>query len=294
MASSKRLLLVLIAWPRLAMAQQTAQGFAVERFYPSAPGGGWFVMDEMNIGGGLGGAISLTGGYARNPFAPVVSNEAFVDVAMAVTYNRFRVYLDLPMPVVVNGSSRAGPSLNIATSPDSVADSHVGFDMRLLGKPGSSFRLGTGAQLIIPSGSRADYVTDGRYGGMFRLLPAGDIGRFSYAGQLGLYVRPAEGLLVPGSPDGNEVLFGLAAGRRFPSRSGWDTVVGPEFFGEASVHSASDGRTGFEGLLSTRLERTGDRPHLRFKIGIGHGIVEHFGAPEWRVLASLELVGSRL
>jgi hypothetical protein len=46
---------------------QQTQGFAVERFYPSAPGGGWFVMDDINISGGLGGAISLTGGYALNP-----------------------------------------------------------------------------------------------------------------------------------------------------------------------------------------------------------------------------------
>ena len=53
-------------------------------------------MDEMNIGGGLGGAISLTGGYARNPFAPVVSNEAFVDVAMAVTCRPKLLLLDEP------------------------------------------------------------------------------------------------------------------------------------------------------------------------------------------------------
>src|ERR1700735_1306523 len=80
--------LVLSAWPILADAQQQAQGFAVERFYASAPGGGWFVMDDVNISGGLGGAISLTTGYSRNPFVVsdgaqrliVVANEAFVDV----------------------------------------------------------------------------------------------------------------------------------------------------------------------------------------------------------------------
>jgi hypothetical protein len=54
-------------------------------------------------------------------------------------------------------------------------------------------------------------------------------------------------------------------------------LVGPEFFGETAIHSNSNGQTGFEGLLTTRLERTGDRPHLRFRIGIGHGIVEHYG-----------------
>jgi hypothetical protein len=60
-------LLFLSVWPSLADAQQQAQGFAVERFYPSAPGSGWFVLDDVNMSGGLGGAISLTTGYSRNP-----------------------------------------------------------------------------------------------------------------------------------------------------------------------------------------------------------------------------------
>jgi len=300
--------LVLSAWPTLADAQQQAQGFAVERFYASAPGGGWFVMDDVNISGGLGGAISLTTGYSRNPFVVsdgaqrliLVANEAFVDVGVAVTYDRFRVYLDVPVPLVAAGNSGTvgpfqvtAPSLNIAQNPDTISDSRVGFDMRLLGKPGSSFRLGAGAQLIIPSGNRADYVTDGRYGGMFRLLPAGDVGRFSYAGQFGLHIRPAEDLPLPSSPNGNELLFGASAGRKFSVRSRWAAIIGPEFFGETAVHSNSNGQTGFEGLLTGRLEPTSYRPHLRIKLGIGHGIVQHFGAPEWRILAGVELIGQR-
>jgi hypothetical protein len=39
-----------------ALAQQRAEGFAVERFYSAAPGGGWFVMDDLSLRGGLGGA----------------------------------------------------------------------------------------------------------------------------------------------------------------------------------------------------------------------------------------------
>lgn len=303
-------LAVLSAWPSLADAQQQTQGFAVERFYPSAPGGGWFVMDDVNISGGLGGAISLTSGYSRNPLVVtgpegterliLVSNEAFVDVGVAVTYDRYRVYLNFPVPLLVTGNSGTvgpyqltAPSVNIAQNPDTISDARAGFDMRLLGNPGSSFRLGAGAQLLIPSGIRADYVTDGRYRGMFRLLPAGDVGRFSYAGQLGVHVRPAEGLLLPGSPNGNELLFGVSAGRRFSVRSGWDVVVGPEFFGETAVRSSSNGQTGFEGLLTGRLERKGDKPHLRFRMGVGHGIVQHFGAPEWRILGGVELIGQR-
>src|SRR5690348_13995547 len=101
--------------PSATFAQQTVNGFAVERFYPSAPGGGWFVMDDLNISGGLGGAVEVTSGYARNPLkvtSPdgtqrlvVVSDEAFVDMGVAATYDRYRLYLNFPMPFLVAGHS---------------------------------------------------------------------------------------------------------------------------------------------------------------------------------------------
>jgi hypothetical protein len=303
-------LVFLSAWPSRLNAQQPTQGFAVERFYPSAPGGGWFVMDDLNISGGLGGAISLTGGYARNPFEvtssggaqrlDLVSGESFVDIGAAVTYDRFRFYLNIPLPLTVTGNSGTlgqyqltAPSLSLGANPDTISDPRIGFDARLYGKPGSLLRLGASAQLIFPSGDRADYVSDARYRAMLRFLAAGDAGRFSYAGQFGLHLRPVEGSLPPGGPNGNELLFGASVGRRFTVRDGWDAVLGPEFYGESAVHSNYTGQTGFEGLLTARLERTGDRPHLRFKLGLGHGLVQNFGAPQWRVLASVELVGQR-
>lgn len=195
-----------------AQAQQQTQGFALERFYPSAPGGGWFVMDDINIGGGLGGAVSFTTGYSRNPLQltspdgkqrlTLVSGESFADFSAAITYDRYRVYLNIPVPLSVTGNSGilgpyqlTAPSLSVGANPDTVSDTRLGFDMRLLGKPDSKLRLGAGAQLIFPSGDRANYVTDGRYRGMFRLLAAGDAGRFSWAGQFGLHVRPLEGSL---------------------------------------------------------------------------------------------------
>jgi hypothetical protein len=293
-----------------AGAQQQTQGFAVERLYPSAPGGGWFVMDDLNISGGLGGVISLTSSYARNPFEvanpdgaprlPLVLNEAFVDLGVAITYDRYRVYVDIPMPIVINGNSGivgpyqlTAPALNLAQDPDAVSDPRLGFDVRLLGKPGDLLRLGAGAQLLFPSGDRFNYETDGRYRGMLRFLAAGDSGPFSYAGQLGVHLRPMEGLLAPGGPDGNEFLFGVSGGRKFSIGGRWTVIAGPEFFGETAFHSFFSGLTGMEGLMTGRLERTGDRPHLRFKMGVGHALIQHFGAPEWRILAGVELIGQR-
>jgi hypothetical protein len=290
-----------------ANAQQQPAGFAVERLYQSAPGGGWFVMDDLDISGGLGGAVSVTSGYARNPLvvtAPdgkqwleVVSEQAFLDVGGAVTYVRFRGYINLPMPLVVNGTSGTlgpyqftAPSASLGTNPDSISDPRLGFDVRLLGEPGSRLRLGGGAQVIIPSGSRADYVTDARYRGMFRFLAAGDAGAFTYAGQFGVHVRPLNQAPVPDSPNGNEFLYGVSGGRRFALSRGWATIVGPEIYGERAF---SSGEAGTEALLTGRFEGTGTGRKLRIKLGIGHALVQSFGAPQWRFVCGVELFGHK-
>jgi hypothetical protein len=296
--------------PLLADAQQQPSGFAVERLYQSAPGGGWFVMDDLDISGRLGGAVSLTSGYARNPLVitssdgkqklAVVSEEAFVDIGGAVTHDRFRGYVNFPMPLLVTGTSGTlgpyqftAPSVSLGTNPDSVSDPRIGLDARLFGRSGSLLRLGTGAQLIIPSGSRADYVTDARYRAMFRFLAAGDAGAFTYAGQLGVHVRPLNDAPAPGSPNGSEFLYGISGGRRFAGPSGWSMIAGPEIFGETAFHSFFSGETGTEALLTGRLEHSGAGRNLRIKLGAGHALVQNFGAAQWRIVFGVELFGHK-
>lgn len=304
------------AWTALAVwlsvfsasGQQSAAGFAVERFSPAPPGSAWFVMDDLNTGSGLGGAIDLTSGYARNPLVvprsagasgfALVSDEAFVNIGAAVTYDRYRLYLDLPIPYLVGGTSGAfggyalsAPAVTAGANPDTVADPRLGFDVRLFGVPDSSFRLGAGAELVFPSGARSDYVSDARYRGVLRLLAAGDHRAWSYAGQLGVQLRPLVDKAVPGGPDGHEFLFGAGIGHKTSLNKSWALVAGPEFLGETAFHAFFNGATGVEGLMTARFERSGQRRNVRVKVGIGHGIVQHFGAPEWRVLAGVEIFG---
>jgi hypothetical protein len=294
----------------LADAQQQAAGFAVERFYQSAPGAGWFIMDDLNISGRLGGAIALTSGYARNPLVitgpdgkqtvAVVSQQAFLDIGGAVTHDRFRAYVDIPMPLLVSGTSGTvgayqftAPSVSLGTTPDTVSDPRIGVDVRLLGEPGTLLRVGAGAQLIIPSGNRSDYVSDARYRAMFRFLAAGNAGAYSYAGQLGVHVRPLDEAPVPDSPNGNEFLYGISGGRRFTGPSGWAVIAGPEIFGQTAFHQFFSGETGTEALLTGRLEQTGTERNLRIKLGVGHALVQNFDAAQWRVVFGVELFGHK-
>jgi hypothetical protein len=157
--------------------------------------------------------------------------------------------------------------------------------------------VGASAQLYIPSGSRADYVTDGTYRGMGRFLFAGDVGSLMYAGQLGVHLRPRDDASTPGSPRGSELLFGLAAGGKIPlDREGKRVfVVGPEVFG-ATAFSSFFGpqQTAFEGMLTGRFEGTGtDGPQLRVKVGAGAGLDPHFGAPEYRIVVAVEVFDHR-
>jgi hypothetical protein len=293
-----------------ADAQQQASGFAVERLYQSAPGSGWFVMDDLNISGGLGGVLSISSGYAHNPLVitgsngqqhlALVTQQAFVDLGGAVTYHRFRGYINLPTPILGTGTSGTlgpyqftAPAVSLGTTPDTLSDSRLGFDVRLVGEPGSLLRLGAGAQLIIPSGNRSDYVSDGRYEGMFRLLAAGDAGLFTYAGQLGVHVRPLNEVPVPDSPNGNEFLYGISGGRRFTVPDGWTVVAGPEIYGETAFQSFFSGETGTEALLTGRLEKTGTGRNVRMKLGVGHALIQNFGVPQWRVVFGVEVFGHR-
>lgn len=284
-------------WLPPVEAQQQPLGFAVERFYPAAPGSGWFIMDDLNMSGGLGGAITLTTGYSRNPLEPIVSDAASVNLGIAGTYDRYRAYLNFPMPLAVSGTNGtlggypfSAPLVSPGTSPDIITDPRIGFEMRITGAPGNGLRIGAGAQLIFPSGERTDYTSDSRYRGMFRFLAAGDRDSVSYAGQVGLHVRTLDDSPVPESPNGNEFLFGASIGRRFSLQKGWKGMIGTEIYGETAFHSFLDKqRTGVEGLVTARLEKAGSP--LRFKLGIGHGVVQHFGAPEWRILFGMELLG---
>ena len=307
-------LTIALASAPAARAQQQAQGFAIERLVQSAPGAGWIAMDDLELKGGLGGAVGLTLGYAHGPLvidspgAPslaVVRHQTSAELAFAVTWDRFRLRASFSSPIYVagQGGTAAGfhftaPRANLEQTPDLISDAQVGVDARLLGEPRGAFRLGASAALIAPSGERADYLTDATYRGIARLLVAGDLGSLSYAGHAGVHLRPLDDGGVPGSPRGPELLFGLAAGTAIPIKTN-DTndtkalKLGAEVFGASALQALFGAQTtALEALATARLDgpRTA-RSIVRFKLGAGAGLNARFGAPQWRVVGGVEFVG---
>ena len=128
---------------------------------------------------------------------------------------------------------------------------------------------------------------------MVRVLVAGDIAGFSYAGHLGVHIRPLDDSDTPGSPQASEMLFGVAGGARLSlGASGkTDLILGPEIYGATAFQSfcATD-TTALEALVSSRVEQTADDGlSLRVKLGAGVGLNPHFGAPEGRVVFAIEV-----
>ncbi|HEY8074273.1 MAG TPA: hypothetical protein VIF62_09190 [Labilithrix sp.] len=297
------------AWAAPAGAQQQASGFAVERLYRSAPGGGWFVMDALDMHEGLGGALAFTMGWSHAPLVvrdgsqrlAVVKDQAFADVGAAVSFGRYRLYIDLENPLVVRGDDgvAAGyqltaPKIDVGKTPDLLSDVRIGWDARIYGDPGGVFRFGVGAQLWIPNGARSDYVTDDAYRAMVRLLFAGDSGWFTWAAHVGEHVRSLDLGGQPEAPQGAEVLFGGAVGARMlmGHDEGAAFVIGPEVFGAtAGAAFFERGATALEALLGARIEGTGgaEAPQVRAKVGVGAGLDPHFGAPEWRAVVGVEM-----
>ena len=299
-----------VGWQSPASAQEKAQGFGVDRLYASAPSGGWVVMDALDMRGGLGGAMAMSLVYAHNPLRirtsdgsqrlAVVTDQAFTNFGFAASYDRWRAYLDMSVPIAIEGQSGtvggyefAGPSVDPNTHPDILSDARIGLDARLVGGPRSAFRVGASAQLFVPNGKREEYHTDGSYRAMGRALVAGDLGLFTYAGQLGVHVRPLDDSPTPGSPQGSELLFGVAGGAKMPVFGVGTTalIVGPEIYGASAFRSfLGSSSTAVEGLLTGRLEGTADDgPQLRVKLGAGAGLNQHFGAPDFRFVFAIEV-----
>jgi len=296
-----------------AEAQRQAQGFMLDRFSPSPPGAGWLVMDALELHGGLGGAIALNTGYANTPLRvtdgsrqlAVVSDYAVADLGFAITYRRWRFYLNLDLPLAIAGAtgtvggySFTSPSVNLASKPDTLSDPRIGTDVRIADAANGHFRLGASAQLFVPNGNRTDYNTDGMFRGMVRVLFAGDAGIFTWAGHLGVHIRLLDDSPAPGSAQGSEMLFGVAGGARLTiNRSAtWAVVVGPEVYGATAFRGFFGGNTTvLEGLLGARLEGTRhDKLQLRLKLGGGAGLNQQFGAPVWRLVFSIEIFNHNL
>jgi hypothetical protein len=294
MQNSRRILLccLALAWAVPARADPQT-GLNLQRFEAAPAGSGWLMLDDLALEGGLGGALSLTSGYARNLLnSDFVSDLAHANVGLAITWNRLRLSADIGSPLYVRGQdSRDGyrvwvaPRVDIASHPDSLLDTRLGVDARLAGSAHGPARFGMGLHVFLPTGDQSAYLSDGQVRFHVRFLGAGDIGCFSWSALLGLRLQSFQ----DGHPDYRErgiSLGGGAAWRFDVGDSGWRLLVGPELTG---VDSFVYGRG--LALLTARAEtKTASGNTLRIKLA-GWANPLDLKWSEWRIVAGIELVG---
>jgi outer membrane protein OmpA-like peptidoglycan-associated protein len=176
----------------------------------------------------------------------------------------------------------------------------LGSDVRILGTYGTrtpgrvdaSFLLAAGLQVHFPTGSRADYTSDGTVRFAPRVLAAADAGPVTFAARLSFMLNRNEAWVL-GAKWGQEFAFALAAGVRLLDRR---LLIGPELWGSAVIASnpagprpiaAGDGsQKPVEALLGAHYTFGS----VRFGGGIGTGLSHDLGAPQFRWLLSAEYV----
>ena len=145
-----------------------------------------------------------------------------------VLAERLRIAGSLPIQLFQD----SGVPQTIVTRPrneQAIGDVRLGADLRLIGAPfASPFRLAVGAQVWLPTGSTANYTSDGSVRVAPRLLIAGDIGddvAFTYAIKGAVMFRGQANQIGQGNL-GHELQLGASAGLRLANKR---LVIGPEW-----------------------------------------------------------------
>jgi OOP family OmpA-OmpF porin len=281
-----------------ALAQTTANGFALDRFNPSERGSEWFSEDTLDLRGDPGGAAGIVGEWAYKPLvlynpdgsehAVPVRDSLILHPGGSVTlFSRVRLGLDVPVAAYQDGSgATAGGVTYPAATGGGVGDLRLGADVRILGSYRDPVSLAAGAQFFVPSGNRGQYLGDGSFHALVpRALVAGEVSWFTYSAHVGFHYRGLSSSLS-GATLGSEVAFGAAAGARLADER---LVVGPELFGSTTVDSgAFSGKTTALELLFGAHYRVGSM--VRLGAGVAPGLTRGYGEPAVRVLLSAEWV----
>jgi OmpA-OmpF porin, OOP family len=270
-------------------------GFALNRYEPSERGSEWFMNESLDLRGDPRFAAGLVLDYARKPLviytpdgderAAVVGHQLFAHVGAAVTLiDRLRFGVNLPVAAFQDGDDNATLVADNATT---IGDLRLSADVRIAGEVRDPVTFAGGLQLWAPTGSQDAFTGDGKVRVRPRLMLAGDIGAFTYAGQTGLLFRARDEAFEQ-SPLGSEVTLAVAAGARLLEGN---LVVGPEL-ATSTVVTESDAvfaRTTTPLEVIAGAHYTIDKS-WRVGAGIGPGLTRGLGTPQFRALASIEWI----
>ena len=251
---------------------------AVEPFEPSERGSEWFAGESLDLRGHLRPSIGYVLTEAHRSLvvgdrAPL-EDLASLHIGGSVTlFDRLRLSLDLPFQIYAGGHTASANGVELAAPPNesSVGDLRLGADLRLFGAYRSAITGAVGLQLWAPTGQKSQWTSDGVFRARPRAMLAGELGAFVWAAQLGVFAR-----------ERSEMTASVAAGVRIDRT----IVVGPELFASTTFDDAfAKTTTPVEALLGAHWLIDGT---ARLGAGVGTGLTDGLGAPQWRAILSLE------
>jgi outer membrane protein OmpA-like peptidoglycan-associated protein len=291
---------------------QRAAGFGINRFDPSQRGSEWFALESLDMRGHLRLAAGLVNDYAYKPLvlysadgqeqAPIVEHQVFWHLGAALTlFNKVKVGLDIPLAIYNSGETGSIEGGQAGTRDDFVFDAPNGRPLgdirisgayKLYGAYNKILTVAAGANLYLPTGDSAGYTGDDSVRFMPFGAAAGSKGILTYAGRLGIMIRP--GAADGGGFDdasGSELSFGVSGGARL---MGGKLVVGPEIYGTTVfTQFASNRATSVDALVGGHyvLPKLGPLPEgFRAGAALGPGLSHGVGTPVLRFVASIEWV----
>ncbi len=284
--------LVACSLPETARAQ--SEGFALERFDPSAAGDPFFGVQSPHVFADTRPSFIVLADYAHAPLVlrrrngdeigKLVSDQLFVHATAAISLlHRVLFHVDVPFVTLNSGGS---PSIGGTTfaSPSSAAlgDVKLGARVRLIGDVRDPVQVAFATSVWLPTGSQSSYAGDGRARALPSVIVGGRLGDVIYTSTVGFALRPDRGVLD--TPVQNEATFG--AGVALLSLE--DRLqIGPEVYGTTAV---GKGRSAFSRSTTSGELLLG----VKYRMGpwvvggaAGPGLGVGLGTPDVRAVVSI-------
>ncbi len=290
--------------PATAAAQTVAvpQRWDANRFEPAERGSDWFVLDSLDFRGKFRPAFGVTAQFAHRPLEvydslgglrsegnnrpAAIANTFMLHPGLSVVLvNRLRLGATIPLQLAADGEETTvnnvlyRPPANSTT----VGDLRLAADVRLFGEYGDGITGSFGLTAHLPTGDQPSYLSDGVF---LRIAPrfqiAGIAGPFNYAVRVGVNIRDEKDFA--GSTIGTELSYGGSFGFAFAHRK---ILIGPEFYGATTVAnnqlwrhrtSPTEALLGAHGMFGA----------FRGGAGIGVGLTDAYGTPDYRFILGLE------
>ena len=271
--------LTLALLPGVANAQDAAEALDAQRFDPSLDARDFFTLDDTQVGPTWRGGGSLLFHYADDPFVyryddpdkeevEVLGKVGTADLGVWVNLPRVRLGAALPVNVIKDGYGTEDAGL--------LGDTRLEATGEVIERGDEGLGVAVNAGLTLPSGDEQAWL-----GSQSTTWRAG-LGA-SYG------VGPVLALANAGFEKGTDVLLDdLVLGNRL----GWgagaaysvnDSVgVAAELAGEALLSgSEAPGKNPLEGTLGMRWNPASD---LQLRAGLGKGLSQGIGSPDWRAV----------